>query len=283
MPISDGSPSNVGTQMPGMGAFNMNIPGFQAQNAMPQNLGADFGSIMKMLQTQPQSLTNSMMPGLSQILGLQSNAMQGMFGNQTAGMVSGAQSDAMARGMTGSSIEAANMLGARQAGNYNMNQFMGQQLGQLGTAYQGAMGQDVGNQNQMYQNIAQALGQQMQAQQAYQMFQQQMQQQSQLAGQANNAALWGAGIGALGSMGGGALMHYSDDILKNNIRKIDEIKGIGLYEFDYRDDMPSLGLPVGKRIGFMAQEVIKKFPQFVQKVNGFFAVDYISLANALEA
>ena len=198
-----GASAGMGGQPQNMGLpFGFNLPGYQFSSPSA-NLPANFQSIMQLLTTQPASATNALMPGLEQILGLQTQSMMPYFQQQTGQMVSGAQSDAMARGLTGSSIEAAGMLGARAAGEQNMNQFVAQQLGTLGQAYTGAVGQDVQTQNQMYQNIAQALGQQMQSQQAQEMFARQLQAMMDQARVAGQYGLWGSGISALGSALGG--------------------------------------------------------------------------------
>ena len=139
------------------------LPGYQGQG-VPGGLGANFQSIQQLLSQQPQSLTNQMMPGLQQILGLQTQSLLPAYQNQTAQMTANAMSGAQGRGLAGSTIAGANTIGANAAGLQNMNQFIGQQLGTLGNAYSGAMGQDVQAQNQQYQNLAQAFGQQMQSQ-----------------------------------------------------------------------------------------------------------------------
>ena len=139
-----------------------NVGGYQGQG-IPGGLGPNFQSIQALLSQQPQSLTNQLIPGLSQILGLQTQSMMPAFQNQTAQMTSNAMSGAQGRGLAGSTIAGANTIGANAAGLQNMNQFVGQQLGTLGNAYAGAMGQDVNAQNQQYQNLAQAFGQQMQS------------------------------------------------------------------------------------------------------------------------
>lgn len=287
MPISDSNTATSSGMIP-MGGFNfggMNlgqIPGYQStgmSSQQLQNLPVGFSSIQNLLSQQPQSMTNSLMPGLMQILGLQTGAMGGMFGNQTSQMESGAQSDAMKRGMTGSSIEASGMLSARQAGMANYNQFLGQQLGTLGNAYQGSVGADVNAQNMQYQNLAQALGQQMQSQLAQQQFQQMMEQQRNLAGDANRMGLWGAGIGALGS-GATALAMHSDSRLKKNVEVLGDFKGLPVYAFDYIDD-DKIELPRGRQIGFMAHEVAKKYPDSVFVDRGYLCIDHASLNRSL--
>lgn len=62
-------------------------------------------------------------------------------------------------------------------------------------------------------------------------------------------------------------LEWSDRILKKNIQQIGEENGYPLYEFEYNWS------PV-KRIGVMAQDVLKKMPDAVEKVGSFLTVNY---------
>ena len=85
---------------------------------------------------------------------------------------------------------------------------------------------------------------------------------------------YGALLGAGATMGGAAIGKYSDIRLKENIEEVgrDERTMLPLYEFEYKGGS-------GKRyLGVMAQDVEKKYPQFVFTMpDGFKAVDYAGL------
>jgi hypothetical protein len=94
---------------------------------------------------------------------------------------------------------------------------------------------------------------------------------------------FGEGLGAAASIAGiagnlfgaqgafpGALSGWSDRRLKKNIKPIGEINGLKWYEFDYIWGGP-------RRIGVMAQEVLKIIPEAVVKIGRWLAVDYSKL------
>lgn len=273
MPITQGTPQGQYNPFQGM-----NIPSFSFNPVQGAGMAPSYENIMKMISAQPMSMVNQLMPGLSQILGTQTQQMLPMLQQQTSGLESGIQSMMQQRGLTGSSIEAAGLLGAEAAGQQNVNQFLAQQLGQLGQAYTGAVGADVGAQNQMYQNLAQAMGQQMQSQLAQNQFQQMLAAQQAMASQTGKAGMWGAAI-----QGGlQALPHFfpCDIRLKTNIKKLGDIDGLGIYSYEYRKDT-NLNLPSGKQIGFMAQEVERKYPEAVFEIEGYKALAMDILENKL--
>ena len=102
--------------------------------------------------------------------------------------------------------------------------------------------------------------------------------QAQLKNNSNNGLfkMIGQGAGALGSLGSAALLSFapSDKRLKENIKRLGTVDGINIYEFTYKK---GLGLPEGKQIGVIAQEVID-LPNVVGKTdNGILFVDYSKL------
>ena len=187
-----------------------------------------------------------------------------------------------ARGLAGSSIDAQ-----AQATQGGMNQqALAQMLGNF--SMQGAntfanmdfqgRNQDITNALGLNQQLAGSAGQELSSQRSMQMFQDQLSQMLSMANSASNTALWGAGIGALGSLGGGAIAKYSDVRLKENIRPIGKLKGHTLYAFNYRHEKyPELDLPKGKQIGLISQEVEQKEPGAVGERNGYGVVDYSKL------
>ena len=93
--------------------------------------------------------------------------------------------------------------------------------------------------------------------------------------QQSAAAQRSAGMmGALGSLGGAAIMAGSDRRLKKAIKKVGEfIKGINVYEFSYFwEDV--------KRVGFMSDEVRKVMPEAVFTDSlGYDVVNYSEVIN----
>ena len=78
----------------------------------------------------------------------------------------------------------------------------------------------------------------------------------------------------IGSLIGAGLSFFSDERLKENIVFVDNVDGVNVYEFDYKDK--SLG--EGRYRGVMAQEVKETHPSAVVTMgNGLMAVDYSQL------
>lgn len=90
--------------------------------------------------------------------------------------------------------------------------------------------------------------------------------------------LMGAAMGGLQAYAGNPAA-FSDRRLKDNIVKVAEVDGLGIYDFDYRQDTP-LGLPTGRQRGFMADEVKALRPQayIADFGHGYAGVDYGRLA-----
>ena len=103
--------------------------------------------------------------------------------------------------------------------------------------------------------------------------------QAQINNKNSNDGLYkmiGQGAGALGSLGSALIksLRTSDKRLKENIKRLGTVNGINIYEFTYKK---GLGLPEGKQIGVIAQEVID-LPNVVGKTdNGILFVDYSKL------
>ena len=74
-------------------------------------------------------------------------------------------------------------------------------------------------------------------------------------------------FGAAGQIGAGFALH-SDRRLKENIKKVDEVDGINVYEFTY------IGQPDKKYTGVIAQEIKDDYPDAVFLKDGYYAVDY---------
>jgi len=84
-------------------------------------------------------------------------------------------------------------------------------------------------------------------------------------------------VAALGSI------FFSDPSLKENAEEIGEIGDLKIYEWDWIDRVKGTIIEKMSNMGFMANEVKAKYPQFVQEVCGFLAIDIPSLLDHLEA
>lgn len=86
----------------------------------------------------------------------------------------------------------------------------------------------------------------------------------------------GQGIGAAGAAAPALInaLGVSDKRLKENIKKLETVDGINIYEFTYKK---GLGLPEGRQVGVIAQEVIN-LPDVVGVTdNGILYVNYSKL------
>ncbi len=233
------------------------------------------GVINTLANNAPQSLTSLLMPLYSQLFGAQTGALAQNQALQSQQGVAQAQSSAQQRGLTGSSIEAGAMQGAQASAQNAYTQGYASLLGNYVNQYAGAAGQDVGNQQSYYSNLAQALGQGYNSQVQQQEFNQQLQAglaaASQNASATERAGLY-QGIGS-------ALSAFSDMRLKKNVRKIGRRVGLDVYEFEYdQSRAPELKLPYGKFVGFLAHHVAEKYPDAVRVIKGYLTVNYAKLA-----
>jgi hypothetical protein len=147
----------------------------------------------------------------------------------------------LGRGLAGASTAA--YAGATGAGSAGMSTMMAP-----GTQYQ----QGLAGAGQTFGNMAN------------------MQNQAFMQGQANEAGMYGALIGAGATYG----TFRSDRRLKDNIRfcTVDPATELNLYEFNYIND------PDRTFIGVMADEVMERFPHAViEQDDGYLAVDYAEL------
>ena len=143
------------------------------------------------------------MPYIQQWLGSSSQYLQPQLSaiqQQGENVAAQTQSAMGARGLRGSDIEAAGILGARQGAAQNMAQVQAQygmnQANQMAQYIMQSLGMDIQSNQQMYLNLAQALGQQMTNEQNAREFQQQL--EALKKGQTKQ--MWGSIIGgALGA------------------------------------------------------------------------------------
>lgn len=183
--------------MPGIGNLKTD-PSYQNIVDAIKSMG-DVPSLSQSLVPQVQGILSDQ----GQFLAPQINAIR----DRGEGLAANAQSDATARGIRGSDIEAAGMAGARGMalgeeanlrGQFGMNQ-----SNTLIDVLTKAMSGDRDAALSLRQMIAQAMGQELGSQRDMEMFRQQSEDARAAAAAANKAALWGAGISAVGSIGGG--------------------------------------------------------------------------------
>ncbi len=194
-----------GAGSPSLPSFKFNMPSVNTANP-------SYSDVYNLLSTPPQSMTNTFLPYLQNIqkqqrgyLAPQAQAIQ--YGGQQG--VAAAQSGAMSRGLTGSSIEASGIANAQYGTQSKLASLYGglatSQSSQMAQAIMQSMGMDIQNNQSMYQNLAQALAQNVAQNQQQTMFGQQMAQNQQLAHQGQNYGLLGSALGGGAMVLGGAL------------------------------------------------------------------------------
>lgn len=80
-----------------------------------------------------------------------------------------------------------------------------------------------------------------------------------------------------------AAAFFSDPALKTNVKKIGESKGLGIYTWEWIKEAAGTIIVKYPTIGFMADQVKEKYPQFIQEFGGYMVVDYDGLLNEMEA
>jgi hypothetical protein len=270
--LPSGTPGMPNPGMPNVP--NVSLPGMNLGGVNPATLKTSPNQVYQLLSQQPTSLTNTLAPLLQQVYGSQANLMQPLFQQQGAQQAGIAQSDAMKRGLTGSSIEMSGIQQAYTGANQGYAQYLSGQLDKLVPTFANAAQFDVGQQNQYYSNLAQAVGQQLASHIQQQQFAQMLQAGLSQAGMTSHAQEMAGIFQGLGSLGGGL---FSDVRLKRDVRRFSSWKGLGLYFFRYERRPKVQDLPSGVRVGFLAHEVARKRPDCVVLDRGFLKVDYARL------
>ena len=80
-----------------------------------------------------------------------------------------------------------------------------------------------------------------------------------------------------------ASIFFSDPSLKENAEEIGAIGDLKLYQWDWIEAAKDTMIEKCSTIGFMADEVKEKFPEFVHEFCGLMVIDYDSLLDKLEA
>lgn len=93
---------------------------------------------------------------------------------------------------------------------------------------------------------------------------------------ASRQGLLNAGIGAV------ALLAASDSMLKTNIEPVSEVGNLTMYQWDWHKEIKDTFISKFPTIGFMAQEVEEKYPEYVYELGGIKAINYGALMDRLE-
>jgi hypothetical protein len=271
------------------GFYIPELPSIPSVNGM--DTGANYDSIIKAIKSMGDvpSLTNSLVPQVQGILGDQGQFLAPQINairERGEGLAANAQSDATARGIRGSDIEAANMTGARlgalgEEGNlrgaFGMNQ-----SNTLIDVLTKAMSGDLDAAKNLRAMLAQAMGQELGSQRDMEMFRIEQDNLSAAGDAANKAALWGAGIGAVGGLGGAGIRR-SDVRLKTDIQKVGRADGLDIMSWKWNAEGKKLGLK-GKAVGVLAQDLEKTFPQALGRGrDGFRTVNYALLPASVKS
>ena len=86
------------------------------------------------------------------------------------------------------------------------------------------------------------------------------------------------GQSALGLLG----LALSDPRLKTNVVKVGEINDLGVYQWDWKPELDGMMVAETSTLGFMADEVEEKYPEYVGEFGGFRCIAYAPLINLLE-
>lgn len=84
--------------------------------------------------------------------------------------------------------------------------------------------------------------------------------------------------------GGGTILGLalSDPRLKTNVVKVGEINDLGVYQWDWKPELEGMAVAETSTLGFMADEVEEKYPEYVTEFGGFRCIAYAPLINLLE-
>lgn len=80
----------------------------------------------------------------------------------------------------------------------------------------------------------------------------------------------------------GSFLALSDPRLKTNIVKVGQINDLGIYQWDWIPEVEGMMVADTSTLGFMADEVEEKYPEYVAEFGGFRCIAYAPLINLLE-
>lgn len=105
-----------------------------------------------------------------------------------------------------------------------------------------------------------------------------------LAGTIGGLFLGGALFGGSGASSRSLLQDpFSDPALKDNIEQIGACHDLKIYQWDWKEMTKGTIIEKCSTIGFMADEVKARYPQFVKEFCGFLTINYTGLLDHLEA
>lgn len=81
----------------------------------------------------------------------------------------------------------------------------------------------------------------------------------------------------------GSSIFFSDERLKENVVQISDIDGLAVVEWDWVEQANGTIVGDSPNVGFLAQDVRDKFPEFVGEYGGFLFVDYGNLMAKLQS
>ena len=245
---------------------------------------ANYGNVDKTVRglTKIPSLTETILPSIQKLLMPgEDNPYAKLIDQSTQGNVAAAQTDAMRRGLTGSDIEAASMVGARGQGEMAKSQFFAQNATQMAGFIKDLATGDISAQRENLIMMAQLMGQKITSDQDLAMFREMLQANIDQGDKNRKSALWGAGIGAAGSIIGGA-MKFSDERLKEGVKLIGYAGDYPVYSFRWKKMAQAfLGAHDRVEVGFLAQDVQARRPDAVSEIQGFLAVDWGKLPSSV--
>jgi len=249
------------------------------------NIDSGYAGMEKSVKglSQLPGLTETILPSIRQLLmpGPDNPAFKAIDAG-TQQNVAAAQTDAMRRGLTGSDIEAASMLGARSAGEMAKSSFQAQTATQMAGFIKDLATGDIASQRENLTMFAQLMGQKITNDQDLMMFREMLRANLDMADKNRKAQLWGAGIGAVGSIAGAGITKFSDERLKVGIKRIGTAGGVGVYIFRWTKAAQAiLGAHDQLEVGVLAQEVAAKWPSAARAVRGWMAVDYAQLPSSV--
>lgn len=251
--------------------------------------GASYDNVIKTIKSVEAlpSLSSVLLPQAQNIFDMQGR----FFAPQLAAvrergeeLAANAQSDAGARGLRGSDIEAAGMAGARlgaltEEGKMRGQFGMAQSQAFLDILTKAAMG-DLEAAKELRLMLAQAMGQELGDQRSIEAARVGREFAASQGAKNRQAALIGAGISALGSLGGGA-MKFSDASLKDDVERVGTVGKMDVVRYKATVQGQKLGMQDG--VGLLAQQVAKHYPKAVGVKQGFMTVDYAKLPKKVRA
>lgn len=81
----------------------------------------------------------------------------------------------------------------------------------------------------------------------------------------------------------GSSIFFSDERLKDNVVQISDIMGLPIVEWDWIPQTKGTIIEGNPTVGFLAQDVRDKYPEFVGEYSGWLFVDYENLMRKLQS